>query len=202
MSVLMKGLLNTADTLRQFKNGHEEGFNYFFNSYYKSVCFFACKYVKDVAAAEDIVENSFIKLWEKRGQMENESGLRGYLYKTVYHGCLRWIENEGRKEKVYRVYKLSMDVDETGHLENMIKAETLRRVKEAMEELPSECRKVFMKLFVEGKSVVEAAAELNVAVSTVKNQKARGIKLLRMKLTSFIVFSLWLVVCSFLTHPF
>jgi len=196
MSVLIKGLLNTADSLCLFKNGHEEGFNYFFRLYYKAVYFFACKYVKDSDVAEDIVENSFIKLWEKREQMESEAGLRGYLYKTVYHGCLRWIENEGRKEKVYRVYKVSMDVEETGHLENMIKAETLRRVKEAMEELPSECRKVFMKLFVEGKSVVEAAAELNVAVSTVKNQKARGIKLLRMKLTSFlfIVFSLWFVV--------
>jgi len=71
-----------------------------------------------------------------------------------------------------------------------------------MEELPSECRMVFMKLFVEGKSVVEAAAELNVVVSTVKNQKARGIKLLRMRLTSFFVCSFLFVVCGFLTHPF
>ena len=190
------------DYLISFRNGEQEGFNYFFTIYYKSVYFFAVNYVKDSAAAEDIVENSFIKLWEKREQMESEAGLRGYLYKTVYHGCLRWIENEGRREKVYKVYRVSMDVDESGHIENMIKAETLRRVKEAMEELPSECRKVFMKLFVEGKSVVEAAAELNVAVSTVKNQKARGIKLLRMRLTSFIVSSLWFVVGSFLTHPF
>ena len=176
-------------------NSHTD-FDSFFHSYYKAVYFFACKYVKDGAVAEDIVENSFIKLWEKREQMESEAGLRGYLYKTVYNGCLRWIENEGRREKVYKVYKISMDVDENGHIENMIKAETLRRVKEAMEELPSECRKVFMKLFVEGKSVVETAAELNVAVSTVKNQKARGIKLLRMRLTSFlfVVFSLWFVV--------
>ncbi|TMI94622.1 MAG: RNA polymerase sigma-70 factor [Bacteroidetes bacterium] len=191
-----------VNPLISFCNGKQEGFNYFFDTYYKSIYFFACKYVKDSAAAEDIAENSFIKLWEKREQMGSESGLRGYLYKTVYHGCLRWIENEKRKEKVYRVYKESMDVDESGHVENMIKAETLRRVKEAMEELPSECRKVFMKLFVEGKSVVEAAAELNVAVSTVKNQKARGIKLLRMRLTSLIVFSLWFLVSSFLTYSF
>lgn len=147
--------------------------------------------------AEDIIENSFIKLWEKREQMESEAGLRGYLYKTVYHGCLRWLEREKKKGEVYRVYKVDNVFEENGHIENMIRAETLRRVKEAMEELPSECRKVFMKLFVEGKSVVEAAAELKVAVSTVKNQKARGIKILRMRLTSFIVFCLW-----FLTHPF
>jgi RNA polymerase sigma-70 factor (family 1) len=174
--------------LNSFRDVEENAFNYFFNTYYKSVYFFACKYVKEGAVAEDIVENSFIKLWEKREQMESEEGLRGYLYKTVYHGCLRWLEREKRREKVYKVSNV---FEEDGHIENMIRAETLRRVKEAMEELPSECRKVFMKLFVEGKSVAEAAAELKVAVSTVKNQKARGIKLLRMKLgVGFIICSL------------
>jgi RNA polymerase sigma-70 factor (ECF subfamily) len=183
--------------LASFRAREEAGFNYFFNTYYKAVYFFACKYVKDSEAAEDIVESSFIKLWEKREQMESETGLRGYLYKTVYHGCLRWLEREKRKDEVYKVYKVSNVFEEDGHIENMIRAETLRRVKEAMEELPSECRKVFMKLFVEGKSIAEAAAELKVAVSTVKNQKARGIKILRMRFTSFIVFSLWFVVGGF-----
>jgi RNA polymerase sigma-70 factor (family 1) len=187
--------------MTSFRNGEKEGFNYFFNTYYKPVYFFACKYVKNSDAAEDIVENSFIKLWEKREQMESEAGLRGYLYKMVYHGCLRWNSRQSMVHSRQKEIVYLSDAFEKDCFENMIKAETLRRVKEAMEELPSECRKVFMKLFVEGKSVVEAAAELNIAVSTVKNQKARGIKLLRMRLTSLIVFSLWFVVGS-LAHPF
>lgn len=185
-----------------FTNGEESGFIYFFNTYYKAVYFFACKYVKEGAAAEDIVENSFIKLWEKREQLDSEAGMRGYLYKTVYHGCLRWNSRQSMVDRRQREIVYLSETVEKDCLENIIRAETLRRVKEAMDELPSECRKVFMKLFVEGKSVVEAAAELKVAVSTVKNQKARGIKLLRMKLTSLIVFSLWFVVSSLLTHPF
>jgi RNA polymerase sigma-70 factor (ECF subfamily) len=171
-------------------------FDSFFNRYYKAVYFFACKYVKDGAVAEDIVENSFIKLWEKREQLESEAALRGYLYKTVYHGCLRWNSRQSMVDRRQKEIVYLSETVEKDCLENMIRAETLRRVKEAMEELPSECRKVFMKLFVEGKSVAEAAAELKVAVSTVKNQKARGIKILRMRLTSFlfVVFSLWFVV--------
>jgi RNA polymerase sigma-70 factor (ECF subfamily) len=70
------------------------------------------------------VENSFIKLWEKREQMESEAGLRGYLYKTVYHGCLRWLAKKGRERTIYRVYKVSIVTEENGHVENMIKAET------------------------------------------------------------------------------
>jgi len=187
----LKDFHSGDELLFAFRDGEEVGFNYFFNTYYKAIYFFACKYVKDSAAAEDIVENSFIKLWEKRERMESETGMRGYLYKTVYHGCLRWISRESGVRSREKEYVMMNDSFEQDCLENMIKAETLRRVKEAMEELPSECRKVFMKLFVEGKSVAEAAEELKVAVSTVKSQKARGIRLLRMKLTSFLF-----VVCS------
>ena len=63
------------DYLISFRNGEQEGFNYFFTIYYKSVYFFAVNYVKDSAAAEDIVENSFIKLWEKKNSINlGESG--------------------------------------------------------------------------------------------------------------------------------
>src|SRR4030095_28553 len=172
------------DHLASFISGEEEGFNYFFNTYYKAVYFFACKYVKENAAAEDIVENSFIKLWEKRERMESEAGLKGYLYKTVYNACLRWNSRQSMVDRRQKEIVYLSETVEKDCLENIIRAETLRRVKEAMEELPAGLRKVFVKLFVEGKSIVKAAAELKVAVSTVKNQKARGIKLLRMKLTS------------------
>ena len=178
---------NRTNELIAFRNGESKGFDYFFNTYYKAVYLFAFKYVKECVVAEDIIDNSFIKLWDKRLQMESEIGLRSYLYKTVYHGCLRWLEDQKRKNKVYKTYNLSFVAVEDGHIENMIKAETLRFVKEGIEKLPTECRKVFIKLFVEGKSVSETAFELNVAASTVKNQKARGIKLLRTRLTFILV---------------
>jgi len=147
--------------------------------------------------AEDIIESAFIKVWEKREKFEVEVKAKSYLYKTVYHGCLKAVKSLELRVKSERGLAVVSDKFEKDCLENMIRAETLRHVYAAMEELPSECKKVFVKLFVEGKSVADAAAELNVAVSTVKNQKARGIKLLRMKLTSlFMVFSLWFVTGS------
>ena len=142
------------------------------------------------------MEESFILVWNKRERMETEAGLRGYLYKTVYHGCLRWMENEERRVKhleEYRKVKVENEVEE--YERNLIRTETLRLVHESMEQLPEQCRKVFVKLFIEGKSVKEAAEELRVTVSTINNQKARGLKLLRMKL-GFIVCSFWFVVCS------
>jgi RNA polymerase sigma-70 factor (family 1) len=170
-----------------FSGNQEKAFQHFFKMYYKAIHFFACKFVNDSAVAEDIIENAFIKLWERCEQMESEAGLKSYLYKTVYHDCLRFIENAKRKRKIEGEVKIE---NENGHIENMIRAETLRLVYEAMEQLPPECKKVFVKLFVEGKSVADAAAELKVKISTVRNQKARGIKLLRMRLTPILVLGL------------
>ena len=170
-------------------------FDFFFNSYYKAVYFLACKFLKDEDKVEDIVMESFVKVWERREKFEIEVKAKAYLYKCVYHGCLMEIRrkttDDGRRKEME--VKVKVDVEE-GYIENMIRAETLRQVYEAMDQLPVECRKVFVKLFVEGKSVADAANELKVAVSTVKNQKARGVKLLRMKLgLSFLVFGLLVV---------
>jgi len=83
--------------MNSFREGKETGFNHFFHSYYQSLCFFASKYIRDPAAAVDIVEDSFIKVWEKREQMGTETGLRGYLYKAVYNGCLKEIRRHLRQ---------------------------------------------------------------------------------------------------------
>ena len=81
--------------------------------------------------------------------------------------------------------RLRSDDEEKDCTENIIRAETLRQVKEAMEQLPAQCKKVFYKLYIEGKTVAETANELHLTVSTIKNQKARGIKLLKLRLTHF-----------------
>lgn len=129
--------------------------------------------------AEDLVEDAFINVWNKREQLDSECGLKNYLYKTVYHGCLRWLERRESGARSREVYLSLMETEEADCSEMIIKAETLRRLREAMERLPEQCRQVFLKLYVEGKSVQEVAVELRVTESTVYNQKARGVKLLR-----------------------
>jgi RNA polymerase sigma factor (sigma-70 family) len=68
--------------------------------------------------------------------------------------------------------------------ENIVTAETLRQLKEAMDQLPAQCKKIFFKLYIERKSVAETSEELQLTVSTINNQKARGIKLLRIRLST------------------
>lgn len=179
----MVRLVNIPDSyLNSFRNGKEEGFAYYFQLYHQAVCYFARRYVQDAAVAEDLVEDAFINVWNKREQLDSECGLKNYLYKTVYHACLRWLERRQTRDNGLAQLALLSEQEEPDCCEMIIKAETLRLLREAMERLPEQCRQVFLKLYVEGKTVQETAVELRVTESTVYNQKARGVKLLRGRL--------------------
>ena len=173
-----------------FQYGEEKGFDFFFRAYYKPLCFFANKYTRDMPAAEDVVSEVFIKVWEKRETITSAEGLKSYLYKSVYHGCLRW---KGRESRVGSLksgvseWSIVNSEFERSYLDNMIRAEVMDEVYRAIELLPKECQKIFTKLFLEGKTVKEIAEELSLSVSTVKTQKARAINFLRSKLSTMSV---------------
>jgi len=181
----MKEIEKTDLSVDAFRLGDSHAFDIVFNKYFRAIYFFAFKYVKQHLIAEDIASDSLIKLWKKRGRINDESDLKNYLYRIVYNSCLRWLERQKTKEKVYRLYR-SKDVDmHKCFIEDLIQIETIRQVKKAIDELPPQCKKVFLKLYIDEKTVIETATELNIAISTVKNQKVRGIKLIRRKLGFF-----------------
>jgi RNA polymerase sigma-70 factor (family 1) len=166
-----------------FRKGEEDGFNHYFNAYYKPLHFFARSYIKDIAAAEDIIADSFIKLWHHREKFDNEPALRGYLYKTVYNACLRQLWQQQNRAAHHKTLASVTQATEQSCITGIIKAETIRLLYSAIQDLPTQCKTVFTKLYVEGKSVAETAGEMNLTISTIKNQKARGLKLLKLKLT-------------------
>ena len=170
--------------IKSFKEGKEDGFNYFFNSLYKPLYFFAIRYINHKTAAEDIVSDSFIKLWDKREIFETESGIKAYLYRSVYNASIRWVQQKQNRSLHLVSYAKQNEISEHSYIHNIIKAETIHLLHKAIHHLPSQCQKVFTKLFIEGKSVSETAQEMNLTISTVKNQKARGIKLLRANFTN------------------
>ena len=170
----------TTLQLANFREGNEEGFNYFFNTFYSPLCYFANKYTKNYPAAEELVNDVFLRVWAKRRGFISELGLRSYFYKAVYNSALRWLE----KQKKYNtdIAKQSMATDENLYIANTIKAETLRELYLVINELPPQCRKIFTKLYIEGKTTKETAAELGLAYSTIKAQNARGLSLIKLKL--------------------
>jgi hypothetical protein len=96
-SLLQKIEHSAEDYFRSFKAGEELGFNYFFHLYFKPLVHFAYSIVNSLQAAEDVVEDSFIKLWEKREAIE-APGLKSYLYASVRNGCIDLLRRNDHHE--------------------------------------------------------------------------------------------------------
>ena len=175
---MLKGMAASEESaLAAFTAGDEAGLAFLFRVYYPMLVVFACKFTSS-ALAEEIVNEAFYKIWAKRTSINSLSHFRSYLYKIVYHDCLK----EKRNARLQTIDSADEPVDDFDYSKEVIKSETLRLLYSAIDELPTQCKNVFTQLYIEGKTVREAADEMGLAVSTVKAQKARGLLILKSRL--------------------
>ncbi|WP_186774467.1 RNA polymerase sigma-70 factor [Chitinophaga pinensis] len=152
---------------------------------------YAFTLLQDNEEARDVVQQAFIKLWQKRDEINLELAGRSYLYTTVQRLCI----NIYRHNKVRRHYKDSVlathQEEYTDHqLENR---EISNRISAAMDALPPKCREIFCKSRFEEKKYAEIAAELNISVKTVEVQMGKALKIMREQLADIITISIILI---------
>lgn len=171
-----------------FQQGEEKGFTYFFNLLYPSLVYYAFRILKDRQAAEDVVEDAFIKIWERHSTFTNSQAIKPWLYTVARNMCLDRL----RKEKSSRRYKEAMSFQgknsfQESSLNDIIHAEIINEIHSTINSLPTECRKIFQMIYIQGKTVREIADELQLSISTIKNQKARGLSILRKKFPNLVM---------------
>lgn len=170
----------------EMKLGSKESFNYFFDYYYSGLCIYANAYIRDLSASEEVVQDVFVRFWEKRRNIEIESSVRFYLFKTVYNQCLNLLKHK-KVEQKYRQQK-------TSHAENLYEEQwslfnesELRQVlDQAISKLPERCREVFELSRFENLKNKEIAEKLGITEKTVENQITKALKILRKELKDFL----------------
>jgi len=186
---------STDQVFKSFRAGREEGFDAVFKTFYQPLVFYAVKIIGDQAAAEDIVGDSFISIWNKRDIISSYPGLKAYLYKIVKNACIDWLRRQTRREASRAQLQLLSDATEQSTMEQLVMAETFRQLHTAINQLPPQCRKIIHLLFIGEVSIAEIAAAMNITKGTVRSQRSRGLMLLRKLLSSssFLVIS---ICCS------
>ena len=165
-----------------FRRGEEKGFTFFFNLFYPALLLYAYKILNNKHDAEEIVEESFIKIWKDPSKFTHHNVIKAWLYTTVRNASY----DIQRKQKPSIVPVEEVDAEKSntfqqGHLNEMIISEVIGQIHLSIKVLPPECQKIFTLMYIHGKTVREIADELKISISTVKNQKARGLEILRRK---------------------
>lgn len=164
---------------------NEGKFKSYFTQYYKELYYFACGYVKDTCVVEDIVSESFVKLWANKTHIQ-EYAIRKYLLQTVRNACIDYLRTQKEFFPVEECYTLA-DLDENP-LDYLISREDEARVLTAIKELPQRYQETLKLRNYEKLKYSEIAQKMDISINTVKSNLREAIHILRKKLGILLLF--------------
>lgn len=163
----------------QFEAFYKLHFNFAYN--------FALQYLGDRGIAQDICQEAFLVLWEKRQQLNPKQSVKSYLFTTIKNRCLNYI----RDNKKYRSKVLDLDCgdfDIVVQEDRSSEKELQQKIETALSQLPEKCRKVFEMSRYQNMKYREIAEELSIAQKTVEAHISKAMKSLRQSLKDYFLF--------------
>ena len=167
----------------------QNAFEMIFRTWYSPLCNFANSFLKDKDESEEIVQNAFVAFWEKRSQIQIDTSLKSYLYRSIRNACLNAIKHEKVKrahaDHALSNYALAEESDSalTGELEN--------RIEKAMAALPEQCQLVFRMSRIEELKYAEIAEQLGISIKTVENHMGKALRIMREELKDYLILLLF-----------
>ncbi len=169
--------------LTDLKKNKENAFDELFRKYFQNLVWFAMKMVKSKEIAEEVVQDLFVNFWEKRHELDLKVSIKAYLYRAVYNNCIHAL----RKNKLHDSSELTLANELTEDFENLLEISELEtRIFGLIEQLPTECKRIFKLSRFEELKYKEIAEQLQISIKTVETQMSRALKFLRKHMSDYI----------------
>lgn len=170
----------------------QASFESLFRKWYVPLCKTIYRIVQDKQAAEDIAQDAFFVVWEKKDEIH--ISVKSYLYRVGINRAFGYLEKEKRFVRTPQDEDW-YDFAPAGNTTEQVvfHSELEREIHQAIEALPPACRSVFLMSRVDELSYKEIAAALEISVKTVENQMSKALKVLKEKL---LVLSILLVLST------
>lgn len=174
----MTVLKDTSGLIERLNNRETAAFEELFHTYNKTLCFFAAKIIRDNDAARDVVQDIFIKFWEKGIRFEHIGAVKTFLFNSVQHLALNYLEKRNNRNRIQKKMEIPVVAEEQLFLWQ-VEADVYARLRAAIDQLPDQCRRIFILSYIDQKEIKEIAHLLNIAETTVKTQRRRAKAFLR-----------------------
>jgi RNA polymerase sigma-70 factor (ECF subfamily) len=172
-------MITDQSILEYIQKGDKKGLDLLFSRYYKPLVLFANAYLNNIHAAEDIVQEQFIKFWnDKLYDKLYTKSLSTYLFTLVKNASLNQIKKVDVLSESAGFSHLDIAEDDA----KRIAEEGIQKVKDALNELPEKTRMVVECIMIQNMRYKEAAEELGVSVNTIKTLLKHGLSKLKTSL--------------------
>jgi len=175
---MTKPIINTIFLVNSLKKGDQKVFKKIYSDYFEDLCVYLLNYTQNKELIEDIVQDTFIKIWVNRKKLNVKTSFKSYLYKSVFNN---FIDN-------YRLKKKRDQFLENYYQEALIKAiemdpeqkeRRLKKLEECLQLLPDKCKKVFVSSKFTGMRHKEIALFFDISIKTVEGHISKAYSLLK-----------------------
>lgn len=177
--------ISEKDLITRFKSGDQTAFELLFHFYYPGLVMYSTQFTTDRVEAEEIVQDFFVRFWQKRQQFIPADSLKSYLFLSVKNGSLNFLKHKKIEER----YIKDMIELANHHLvfdpELYVASELQEKVKEAVDLLPEKCREIFIMSRFRGMKNEEIAEELHLSKRTIETQISKALKVMKVELKDY-----------------
>jgi RNA polymerase sigma-70 factor (family 1) len=168
-----------------FKESPRKGCDLLFRRYYQALCSHAVRYVYSKETAEDIVSDVFCKFWKTKAYENITSSYRYYLFRSVRNEAYNYLRLEFQQHDDIDTAIIQEAASCQRPDQIMQFEEVLHKVEDLVEQLPPQCRKVFLLSRFEGKKYQDIATELGVSIKTVEVHIVKALGIVRKGLKGY-----------------
>mgnify|MGYP003333044291 CR=1 FL=1 len=170
------------ELLLAIKSGDHKAFKKFFEKHHAFLYHFLLKKGMSEQQAEDLVQQAFVMIWEKRADIDPQKSLRAYLFRIAYTRMLNVIRDNSKFDGNTETPEKEGSEEADASIQNR---ELAKAIETAIQSMPEKRQTVFRLCYIQEFTYKDAAEVLEVSVKTIENHMGLALKELRGKLEGF-----------------
>ena len=191
---------NERQLFEKLRNSDEAAFRIIYNNYSSKLYYFVFEFIPLKDIAENIVQDTFVTLWNRRKDLKDDTNLASYLFTGAKNNALYRLRDKKYRQKLFSnamdVSELNLNTDALTTVDTSAFAfqEIEQIIQETLSNLPPQCRKVFELSRLQEMKNKEIAEELNISVRTVEAHISKGLKAFKIALKDYLPLVAYLFV--------
>jgi len=172
----------------------DKAFEQLYKTSFRGLCAYAYTIVKNEATAEEMVQQVFFGIWDKKDRFDFDLPLTAYLYRAVHNSSLNYLKHQKIRSGAEPLIASQWKQPAAGADQQTIHKELEQRLSAALNELPAQCRLIFQLSRFECLKYHEIAGELGLSAKTVENQMGKALRIMRTKLADLLPLLLFILL--------
>lgn len=173
--MLHETLNSEAEIIRMLNEGQEKALRYVYNKYCNRIYLLAMKFLKSPELAQELVQDVFLKLWEKRTELDKDRPIEAWLYTVARNKVINQFKKLAREQQKAAIQTLEAVSATEKADKRLLEGEAFQLLNEAVIRLPEKQRQVYTLSRLEGYSRLEIAEQLQISALTVKTHMSRAV---------------------------